>query len=238
MKHILILIFLSLLANFSQAKSESEILLTEEESESVEIIDSKNLEAPKMSIREIKDYLKTIDQSSTCLDEYLKRRNQLMAKLAFTPLLATIETLGAVYVGGTAGVLIAQARSGGVEAGWDALGYAIGGAMIGGTMSIAAAATSTAFTGMDAYDIDQLAKSLGELHLNKERVKSAKLYQKYLKTTNDPISQEAFFEEVLEADRVGSLCDGSMLKRPRFRLGAKLKYKVSRSRDLFRAINQ
>ena len=61
MKHILILIFLSLLANFSQAKSESEILLTEEESEAVEIIDSKNLEAPKMSIREIKDYLKTID---------------------------------------------------------------------------------------------------------------------------------------------------------------------------------
>ena len=65
-----------------------------------------------------------------------------------------------------------------------------------------------------------------------------KLYQSYSKSTSDPKSEQEFFEVLIESDKAGLLCNGSMVKQPRFHfLSSKLKYKVARSKDIIRAFN-
>jgi hypothetical protein len=232
MKYALLLFFL---LNTGHVYADTH--LSDSVAETIDIVEQVSA-TPKVTVKEIKNYLSTVNPDSTCMDEYLHRRKQLITKLALTPAMLTLGTIGSVYVGGMTGVLIANARWGTTNDGWGTLGYAIGGVVIGGATYIVATGVSTTLTAIEVYDIDLVMKALGELHLNKVGEKSDKLYAKYSKYKNSPMSKEEFFEKLKEADTSGALCDGSMVKQPRIHLGSKLKYEVAKSKDLIKSLSE
>lgn len=189
----------------------------------------------KVTIKEIKAHLKTVNPDSTCMDEYVGRRKQLMIKLGLTPVVAVAGTVASTYVGGAAGVAIGGAS--GAE-GWDGLGYAIGGAMVGMAAGVVAVGVDTTITAVTLNNIDLILRTLGEHHLNVEGTKTAKLYSKYVKKSKVDLSKEEFLAKLLAADADGTLCDGTMVKQPRIKIGPKLKFKVAKLKDLVRNVDE
>lgn len=189
----------------------------------------------KVTIKEIKAHLATINPDTTCMDEYLGRRKQLIIKLGLSPVVAVGGTAASTYVGGAAGVALGVAN--GAE-GWSGLGYAIGGAMAGMAAGVVAVGVDTTVTAVTLNNIDLILRTLAETHLNREGVKTDKLYAKYLKHSKVDISRDGFMEKLLKADADGTLCDGTMVKQPRIKIGTKLKYKVAKLKDLVRNVDE
>ncbi len=188
----------------------------------------------KVTIKEIKAHLQTVNPDSTCMDEYVARRKQLMIQLGVTPVAAVAGTVASTYVGGAAGVAIGGAA--GAE-GWSGLGYAIGGAMVGAASGVIAVGVNATVTIVTLNNIDLILRTLGEHHLNVDGSKTVKLYSKYLKKSKTDLSKEEFLSKLLEADADGTLCDGTMVKQPRIKIGTKLKYKVAKLKDLVRGVD-
>ena len=67
------------------------------------MLDEEVIEAPAVKIKDVKELIAAIGPENTCMDEYLKRRKQLIIKLSLSP--ATIvagtyaATLGGAFVG-------------------------------------------------------------------------------------------------------------------------------------------
>jgi len=188
-----------------------------------------------VTIKDIKSHLKTINPDSTCMDEYLGRRKQLMIKLGLTPVVAVAGTVASTYVGGVAGVGLGMANN---AEGWSGLGYAIGGAMVGAAAGVVAVGVDTTVTAVTLNNIDLILRTLAENHLGQEGMKSEKLYSKYLKKSAVDISKEEFITKLMKADADGTLCDGSMVKQPRIRIGTKLKFKVAKLKDMVRGLDE
>lgn len=188
----------------------------------------------KIKIKEIKNHLSIINPETTCLDEYLQRRKQLMVKLAISPGVAIAGTMASVYAGGALGAGVAVAS--GVE-GWGGLGYVIGGGLIGGATGVVAVAGDAAVTAVTLNNINLILKTVAEQRMDKEGPYSNKLYKKYLKKSKRDISREEFIARLIEADENGKLCNGTMVKQPRIRIGMKLKYKVAKLKDLIRYVD-
>jgi hypothetical protein len=200
------------------------------------LVSSTNLLAgpQKVTIKEIKAHLQTINPESTCMDEYIARRKQLMIKLGLTPVVAVAGTMGSTYVGGMTGVAIGGAS--GAE-GWSGLGYAIGGAMVGMATGVVAVGVDTTVTAVTLNNIDLILRTLAEYHLNVEGTKSEKLYSKYLKKSQTDLSKEEFLAKLIAADEDGTLCDGSWVKQPKIKIGPKLKFKVAKLKDLVKGVD-
>lgn len=188
------------------------------------------LEVPKVKISDVKKLIATIGADKTCMDEYLKRRKQLILKLALSP--ATIVagtyagTIGAGLVGlGMAGVLS-----------FDPLGGVILGMFFGYVGTASGTLVDTNIAAFQLVDIDRILKVIAEQYLNESGKKSAKLYNKYAKKSQSPVDEETFFRTLIELDESGKLCDGSLVKKPRFSSGNRLKHKIARSRHLVDAI--
>jgi len=188
-----------------------------------------------VTIKDIKSHLKTINPDSTCMDEYLGRRKQLMIKLGLTPVVAVAGTVASTYVGGVAGVGLGMANN---AEGWSGLGYAIGGAMVGAAAGVVAVGVDTTVTAVTLNNIDLILRTLAENHLGQEGMKSEKLYSKYLKKSAVDISKEEFITKLMKADADGTLCDGSMVKQPRIKIGTKLKFKVAKLKDMVRGLDE
>ncbi len=182
-----------------------------------------------VTIKDIKAHLKTINPETTCMDEYLGRRKQLIVKLGLTPVVAVAGTVASTYVGGVAGVGLGMANN---AEGWSGLGYAIGGAMVGAAAGVVAVGVDTTVTAVTLNNIDLILRTLAENHLNVEGPKTDKLYAKYVKKSKLDLSKEEFMSKLLEADADGTLCDGSMVHQPRVRIGTKLKFKVAKLKDV------
>jgi hypothetical protein len=187
------------------------------------------------TIKEIKAHLKTINPDTTCMDEYLGRRKQLIIKLGFTPVAAVAGTLASVYVGSAAGIGVGAAV--GAE-GWSELGYAIGGAMTGAAAGVVAVGVDTTVTIVTLNNIDLILKTLAENHLNQQGMKTEKLYAKYMKKSQVDLAKEDFIASLMIADAHGTLCDGSMVKQPRIKIGTRLKFKVAKLKDLVRGVDE
>lgn len=193
-------------------------------------------QTPKnVTIREIKEHLKTINTETTCMDEYLARRKQLIVKLSLSPVIAVAGTVASTYVGGATAAAIATAR--GVE-GWSGLGYTIGGAALGAAGGAVAVGVDTTITGVTLANNVLITKAVAEQHLGREGILTEKLYKKYLKKSKVDLSKEEFVEKLIKADETGELCDGSMVKQPRIKIGTKLKFKIAKLKDLVRFIDQ
>lgn len=225
------------LLNVSFASAEPTFTLTENDIEEIEIVEKESA-ATKISISEIKDYLSSINPETTCMDEYIQRRKELLIQLGLTPATAIVAGVAGVYVGGMTGVTIGNYQ-GGMD-GWAGLAYAIGGAMIGGGSAIIIVGAQSTLAAISAYDLDLVVKSLGELHIRGQGAKSEKLYSKYkAKSGEGGLSKEQFFSKLLEADANGTLCDSSMVKQPKIKLSfSKLKYKVAKSKDIRKYFNK
>lgn len=188
----------------------------------------------KIKIKEIKELVKTSNPDTTCMDEYLKRRKELIIKLSVTPAAAVVGTVGGIYVGGTTGAGLANMA--GVD-GWGALGYGIMGALGGGAAGITIAAGSATATGITLANNILITKAVAEQQLNRSGNYSEKLYRKYLKKSKVDLSKEDFLNKLVDADQEGKLCDGSMVNQPKIKIGTKLKYKVAKLKDLVRYID-
>lgn len=191
-------------------------------------------ETEKIKIKEIKNLVKTSNPDTTCLDEYLKRRKELIIKLSVSPAVAVAGTVAGGYAGGMAGIGIATATS--VD-GWSALGYVIVGAAAGGAAGAVATVASTTATGITLANNVLITKTVAEQQLGRSGVYSDKLYAKYLKKSQVDLSKEEFLNKLVEADQEGNLCNGSMVKQPKIKIGTKLKYKVAKLKDLVRYID-
>lgn len=188
---------------------------------------------PSVKIKEIRAHLKTVNPDTTCMDEYLKRRSQLIGKLALSPVLIVGGTVASTYVGGVTATAITSAAG---SDGWAQLGYAIGGAGLGLVAGAGVTIADTTSAALILNNSTTIVKALAEQYTNQEGEKSEELYRKYVKRAKSEISKEEFFNKLLAADANGSLCNGSMVKQPKIRLGSKLKYKVAKLKDVVREL--
>ena len=194
------------------------------------IFDEEVLEMPHVKIKDVKELISNIGAENTCMDEYLKRRKQLIVKLSLSP--ATI--IAGTYVGtigvGLLGVSVASAFA------VDPLAGVILGMGVGFLGTGTGTITDTSITAFQLADIDRILKALAEQYLNQPGKKSAKLFAKYAKKSETPVNEQQFFEKLLELDQNGKLCDGSLVKKPRLASGKRLKHKIARSKHLASSI--
>lgn len=191
-------------------------------------------EESRLTIKDIKNYVETSNKDNTCMDEYLKRRKQLMTKLVLSPVVATASGAASVYAGAAIGGGIAVATN---VRDWGALGYMILGASGGLITSTAYVLYDTTKSTIEIVDNNLMLKALAEQHMKIDGPKSDKLYQKYLKhNARKNLSRSEFFDRLIKADQDGSLCDGSLVKQPKLRMGFKLKYQLTTSKNLVKKI--
>lgn len=194
------------------------------------LISSNAFATDEVKIRDVKNLITEIGPENTCMDEYLKRRTNLIIQLSLTPVTVVAGTYVGAMGAGLAGVGLATALAAdqlvgfafGVTAG------ALGGS--GGTIS------ASSIAAVQLADIDRMVKALAEQHLNQPGEKSAKLYAKYAKKAENPVDEQTFFSKVLELDDSGKLCDGSMVKKPRLASGRRLKHRLARTKHLAASI--
>jgi hypothetical protein len=195
-------------------------------------------EVEKLRIKDIKNHLETVNPDSTCMDEYLKRRNQLIVKLTLAPASIVVGTVASTYTGALAAGLLAKPFS---VTGWDALGWIILGGLGGGLAGGAYTATDTIMAGVTLYRHTLVVKTVAEYQINRGEYYSNKLYEEYsIQSSKDqklPLPKDLFVKELVELDAAGTLCDGSLVKQPRIKLGPKLKFKVAKSKNIFQEIN-
>lgn len=192
---------------------------------------AQNDDGNRIKISEIKNYVGTINPDSTCLDEYLKRRKQLMIKLAAAPVTIVGGTLASFYGGALAGSLIS------VAGGYDQLTSVIGGAFlgtVGGAVGTTAASVQTVIT---LNNTNLILQTIASEKMERKSNRDEKLYAKYLKKSQKDLSQDEFLSKLMELDASGAICDGSLVKQPKIRLGFKLKYKVVKLKGLVKAID-
>lgn len=206
--------------------------------ENIEIVHAdENLEIPKTKISDVKELLSTMNPDATCMDEYLKRRKQLIVKLSLSPVTIVAGTFASAYTGALAGGLLANALSN-PEAGVyvDGLVYVVYGLLGGFTAGAVGTVTDTNITAFQLADIDTIVKALAEQYRNQSGAKSDKLYARFIKKEENPVSKDVFLTKLIEMDASGALCDGSLVKQPRIKIGSKLKFKVARTKHLRKAI--
>ena len=183
-----------------------------------------------ISIKEVKAISKSLGKDASCLDDYLKRRSQLIAKLSVVPVTATVGVMGSAWTGIYAGLYTAVAL--GIND-WSGIGYMIVGGAAGTVASAGFVIYDTTKSVLNMMDNNLMIKTLAEQHSNQSGPKTEQLYQKYVKNNADTdLTKEEFVTKLMELDASGALCDGSLVAQPRFKLGFKLKYKLAKSKDL------
>lgn len=206
----------------------SPFVLTAENANEVEIVE----DTRKVRVKEVKDLVNNLNKSETCLEDFLKRRKQLITKFILTPVTLTASAAITAFAGGAAGAGVAPLIVGPHDQ-WASLGYFIGGAMLGGATGVIIMTADTISAGKNFSENEMMMKALAEYYLERDHDKMELLYLKVVEKMNTPRpGYEEFIEKYLELDRTGALCDGSLVKQPRIRLGSKLKYKMARVKDL------
>lgn len=187
--------------------------------------------ARSIRVKEIREYLKTADVTRTCMDEMVKLRGRMILKLSLKPIEGIIEFAGGAYLGFFAGAMIA----GGPAKGWDALLGGVLGAFAGMGGAIIYTGVDTSVTSVKLHRLNLILKALGEQAMGRAGSKTDALYDFYShRSSSVPMSKEAFVSRLIEADRNGSLCDGSMIRHRIFRRG--LRSRVAGAKEFVNAI--
>ena len=148
--------------------------------------ESSTLEISKVRIKDVKELVEKIGAENTCMDEYLKRRKYLITKLALAPAIVPVGFYASVVGAGFGGVLLAYSLS------FDPLGGVILGMFTGAVGSSVGMLTDTGLGITQLVEVDRIAKSLAELHLNEPGQKTDRLYEKYAKNNENALDQESF----------------------------------------------
>jgi hypothetical protein len=195
--------------------------------EDAEVIISREIEeGSSIKISEVKQLADSLGAENTCLDEYLKRRRNLIIRLAASPATVVAGTYAAAIGLGFAGVGVATV------VGADELAGVVLGLFVGFTGGGVATLTDTGLVIAQLVEMDRLTKALAEQHLGAPGKNSSKIYAQYLKKNQAPLEQEVFFKKLLELDDSGKLCDGSLVKKPALGSGRALRFKVARVKHL------
>jgi hypothetical protein len=192
-------------------------------------------EVEKIPVKEIKAYVETINPETTCLDEYLKRRKQLIIKLSAAPVTVAVGTAASFYGGALAGAGAAYVIQ---PDGWGALTYVVGGAFLGVAAGAVSTTADTVATAVQLRNVNLIIQTLASHHMDRESDKVEKLYSKYLKKSERDLDQQEFVKRLVELDVSGKLCDGSLVKQTLVKLGPKLAFKVAKVKGLVRGVDQ
>ena len=195
--------------------------------ESAEImLDEETIESPAIRIKAVKELIASVGPENTCMDEYLKRRKQLIIKLSLSPVTIVAGTYAATLGGAFVGLGVVYVT------GIDPFAGVILGMLGTGLATGVGTLANTNIAAFQLADVDRILKTLAELRLNQPGKKSAKLYAKYARSSKNPVDEQTFQDKLLELDNSGNLCDGSMVKKPILASGRKLKHKIARSKQL------
>ena len=214
------------------ARAEGPATVIAEEAELATLPGDEALAHPySIRVKEIREYLKTADASETCMDEMVRLRGRMILKLSLKPVEGVIEFAGGIYFGFFAGAMIAGGRSNG----WDALLGGVLGAFAGAGGAIIYTGVDTSVTSVKLHRLNLILKALGEQALERPGAKTDALYHFYQRrSSNVPMSKDEFVAKLLEADRSGALCDGSMIRHRIFRRG--LRSRVAGAKEFVRSI--
>jgi hypothetical protein len=191
-------------------------------------------ETKKIPVKEIKAFVETINPETTCLDEYLKRRKQLILKLSASPVIMVAGTAASFYGGGLAGAGVAYVVK---PDGWGALTYVVGGALLGVAAGAVSTTADTAITAVQLRNTNLVIQALASQQMQRESDKVEKLYAKYVKRSEKDLSKEEFLSKLMQLDAKGSLCDGSLVKQPKIKIGPKLQFKVAKLKGLVKGVD-
>lgn len=188
----------------------------------------------KIKVKDIKEYVQTINPDSTCLDEYLKRRTQLIVKLSASPVIIAAGGIASFYAGGYAayGASVLMGAQG-----WAGIGYAIGGFALGGVAGVAAGTTDAVVTAVNLRNLNYVIQALASEKMNLESDKKDILYAKYLKRSVKDLAREDFLKQLVKMDEEGILCDGSLVKQPKIKIGPKLQFKIPKLKALIKSMD-
>lgn len=175
-----------------------------------------------------------IGNNNTCLDEYLAREKQLKRWLIWTPPLALAGVPAGTYAGLAAGAGLAHLINAG---GWNAIGYAIGGGLVGFGASVLTFVSVEAVSGVRFYKNRKMIHLVAESNANDlEGANVNKYLNKYRNAfPSDSIDIETFTQAIRDFDSSGRLCDGSMIGNTN---PQKLKYMLAGKWELFNAIHK
>lgn len=186
----------------------------------------------KNSIREIKEWLETSDQSQTCLDEYLKRRKELGLKIGFAPIIIAGSTVVGGYGGALAGAGVFELSGipyGGLG---NVVALAIGG-VVGSTFGLTLGTTEEVLSLVNFFQNQALLRLLYETKTTTGEMVE-KFYQHFKITfPQSSLTRQKFVEELSYLDSIGVLCDGSLVKNSRYKKGKKLKQNLATKKEIF-----
>lgn len=196
----------------------------------VVVNEDSTFEVPSVRIREIRELIREKGEENTCMDEYLKRRNRLIIKLALAPAVIPAGFYVATVGTGFAGLLL------GYSIGVEPLATAIGGMALGAVGGGTGLLTDTGLGIKHLIETDRILKSLGELHLNRAGTKTQRLYSKYAQNNENAVDEKSFEIALLNLDQEGKLCDGTLTKNRVLTKGHSLRKRLARTKHLRMAI--
>ncbi len=190
----------------------------------------------KIKIKEIKELVGTqIPKNETCLDEFLARRKELSKKLWLSPLTGAAEIGGGTALGLGVGSIIAHTL---VADGWAQLGALLGGGLIGMAAGAGVFITGSTVNIIKFSNNDRLIKWIAEARISNLNSISEKMHRKYnRKYKSDNASMEDISNTLLELDKSGTLCDGSIVAPRRFKKGKKLKQRLANKTEIFKKLH-
>lgn len=170
-----------------------------------------------------------IDEQTTCVDEYLKREEQLKRWLIFAP---PATVVGGPVVFATSAAAVGFAGKAFGAGGWGLLGGMIGTGMILGGATVITGVVSEFVTASKFVNNRLILKSIIESRdENSELINTKKLLKKINKKLSIGMTPDVFSSEIRYLDESNKLCDGSLTKTSKTK---KLKHLVASKKDLIR----
>jgi hypothetical protein len=190
----------------------------------------------KRIVKSVKTLLKdgSLDRKDTCLDEYLARHRQLAKMTGFGPLGGIVGTGATTAAGVGAGVAAGGVIGGGFGA---VLAGAVGGVALGG-------AGALAYVGYQTYAVAQLIQNRYIMKVISNardgRGKSLKRFTKSVNRRNKGLnaSRRLVSDLIVEADKNGTLCDGSIVRKGKKRKLTKIRHYLANKREIIKYLGQ
>lgn len=221
------------------------INISDNQLEEVEFFESNDGDRLVYPISEVRAFANTMAPEATCMDDYLKRRKHLIIKFSAAPVLLPVGYFGGILTGaalGSASYVLLHKVFGLLtdpSGGWRHLGYIIVGAGAGAIAGSVYVLTDVGLGVHEFVNNQRILKSLMEAHHQKVGPATKILYGNYIKKIpQSELSIEDFQTELLQLEKDGRLCDGSLRpKKPRFK-PQRLSKRLARTKDIFNHLSR
>ena len=189
-------------------------------------LDQEQFTQPSLKISEVRELIDSIGPKNTCMDEYLKRRNNLILEII------AIANPVTILAGVSSGFMLTGELI--VAGGSTTVFTTYVGALIGGSASASIETVpATSISAIQLLEVDRILMALAEQHSNQPGKKSDKLYAKYVKDFRNQTEKDDFFSKLMALDESGQLCDGSMVAKSKISSRKQLKFKLALAKQIF-----